>query len=102
MNSPSRPTRESTTRSSVWPQNGHFIALRLPSAPYRVEWEARGQLLHVAAHRGLDGGGAAAGQHAVDQPRDLGHLALPHAAGGDGRSADADAAGHHRTALLER
>ena len=24
LSDPSRPTRESTTRSSVWPQNGHF------------------------------------------------------------------------------
>src|SRR2546426_9357796 len=42
MNSPSRPTRESTTRSSVWPQNGHFIG---PPLVYRRA-SAGGVCLH--------------------------------------------------------
>src|SRR5207237_8362145 len=72
MNSPSRPTRESTTRSSVWPQNGHFIGAHLlgsrrsPDA-VRVEREAARQRLHVAAHLGLHDRVAELGQPPVDQ-----------------------------------
>src|ERR671935_2658848 len=101
MNSPSRPTRESTTRSSVWPQNGHFIG-RPSFGPVGIERKARGQLLHLAPHGGLDGAGAEIGQHAIDQARDLRHLGLLHPAGGDGRRAEADAAGDHGTLRLER
>src|SRR5439155_7537047 len=73
MNSPSRPTRESTTRSSVWPQNGHFIGC--PSfGPVGIEREARRQLLHLAPHGGLDGAGAEIRERSIDQARDLRHL----------------------------
>src|SRR5262245_66076755 len=101
MNSPSRPTRESTTRSSVWPQNGHFIAC--PSlGPVGIQREARRQLLDFAPYGGLDRARAEIGQHAVDQPRDLRHLRLFHSARGDGRCAEPNAAGDHWTLGLER
>src|SRR5262245_66521428 len=97
MNSPSRPTRESTTRSSVWPQNGHFIRA-LPSLhPLGVQWEAARQLLHVAPHRRLDRGGAEIRERAVDQLRDPLHLGFFHPPRRDGGPADPDAAAHHAT-----
>src|SRR4029078_10360489 len=42
------------------------------------------------------------GKRAEDQLADAIHLALAHAPGGDGRRADADAAGHHGRILIER
>src|SRR2546429_1300833 len=93
MNSPSRPTRESTTRSSVWPQNGHFTGrVPLSGAPLRVEREAVRQLLDLVADRGFHGYRPDLRQRAIDQARDLGHLRLAHPARGDGGRAEADAA----------
>src|SRR2546422_7846146 len=106
MNSPSRPTRESTTRSSVWLQNGHFIgpspvyrrasaggtpAPRRPAArtawsrvgSFWVERELTRQLLDLAAHRRLDRGRSEVSQHPVDEARDLDHLRFAHPPRGD-------------------
>src|SRR5436190_19919105 len=103
MNSPSRPTRESTTRSSVWPQNGHFTGRTpLSGAPLRVEREAVRQLLDMVADRGFHRRRRGLRQHTVDQARDLDHLRLAHPARGDGGRAEADAAGDHRALRLER
>src|SRR5882724_5071835 len=93
MNSPSRPTRESTTRSSVWPQNGHFMGALLlwrdrSPHPVRVEREAARELLDLAAHPRLHGGGAEVGQHAVDELGDRGHFRLLHAPRGHRRGAE--------------
>src|SRR2546430_8137868 len=81
MNSPSRPTRESTTRSSVCPQKGHFTGS--PQA-LRVERKPRGQLLHFATHLRLRRGVAETAEHAVDEGGNLRHLGLAHAARGHG------------------
>src|SRR2546429_4160848 len=93
MNSPSRPTRESTTRSSVWPQNGHFTGrVPLSGAPLRVEREAVRQLLDLVADRGFHGYRPDLRQRAIDQARDLGHLRLAHPTRGHGGAAQAGAA----------
>src|SRR2546430_4744138 len=93
MNSPSRPTRESTTRSSVWPQNGHFTGrVPLSGAPLRVEREAVRQLLDLVADRGFHGYRPDLRQRAIDQARDLGHLRLAHPTRGHGGRAQAGGA----------
>src|SRR5439155_7970820 len=103
MTSPSRPTRESTTRSSVWPQNGHFTSRApLSSAPLRVERKAVRQLLDLVADRGLHGGRPELRERAVDQARDRDHLRLAHPARGDRGRAEADAARDHGALRLER
>src|SRR5882724_6503372 len=92
MNSPSRPTRESTTRSSVCPQKGHFTGS--PQA-LRVERKARGQLLHFATYLRLRRGIAETAEHAVDEGGNLRHLGLAHAARGHGRRAQTHPARDH-------
>src|SRR5215813_66122 len=101
MNSPSRPTRESTTRSSVWPENGHFIAV-LPSLhAIRIERKAARELVHLAPDSRLDPGVAEVAEHAIDEVDDDRHLGFLHAPGGDGGRPESDAARDHRASRVE-
>src|SRR5262245_45190677 len=98
MNSPSRPTRESTTRSSVWPQKGHFMTRPpRPASALGIERETAGQRLDFSTHRRFHARGSELTEHAVDQVGDDSHLALAHSPGRHGRGAEADATRHHGT-----
>src|SRR5712664_1444117 len=102
MNSPSRPTRESTTRSSVCPQNGHFTGRPpLSRPPLGIERKTVRQLVNLVARLRLGRRRAEVAEDTLEQLRDPDHLGLAHAARRDGGRAETDPARDHRALRLE-